>query len=94
MAETDEFVYPLPPTEEMNWAIATHSGCFHLPHIDTGGALTTACMLAGTKVWVLFTPKDKRLSSINFFPNTWDPNDIDVSLYDAEVVLLQAGDTL
>jgi hypothetical protein len=88
-------------TDETNWGAAATKGATTMVHIDDAGFGTAITMLAGSKYWVVMRSKPDAkkgevgdLASINAFPEEWDYGHTGAEIWDAEGILLEAGDTL
>jgi hypothetical protein len=72
-----------------------------LPHVDDEGFATVATVVSGSKYWVVMRPKqglraleDGDQDSIHGYPASWSYGDSGTNVFEAEGIMLTAGDVL
>lgn len=82
-------------TGEVRWGLVATTGAHSYWHPDNGEA-TYVRVAVGQKVWYIAKPKSVDLiTSTHYWSDPErDITNLDLSLYDVEVIVLEAGDTL
>ncbi|RXW11363.1 hypothetical protein EST38_g14492, partial [Candolleomyces aberdarensis] len=83
------------PTEDIRFGLAATEGAHHYWHIDSRGEGTFVRVATGKKIWTLAAPIDPSdVSSTAIWSVDLDVRWLDWSKWRAEMILLNAGDTL
>ncbi|KAJ2930855.1 hypothetical protein H1R20_g6240, partial [Candolleomyces eurysporus] len=91
----DEHCVRTLPTEDIRFGLAATEGAHHYWHIDSRGEGTFVRVATGKKIWTLAAPIDPSdVSSTTIWSVDLDVRMLDWSKWRAEMILLNAGDTL
>ena len=90
-----------PPADDLNWGAAATKGALTLPHVDDEGFGTVAVVVSGSKYWVVMKPKhgvpdggDGDQGTVFGYPSTWSHGEAGCDVFEAEGLMLTAGDVL
>ncbi|KAJ2923036.1 hypothetical protein H1R20_g14057, partial [Candolleomyces eurysporus] len=91
----DEHCVRTLPTEDIRFGLAATEGAHHYWHIDSRGEGTFVRVATGKKIWALAAPVDPSdVSSTTIWSVDLDVRRLNWSKWRAEMILLNAGDTL
>jgi hypothetical protein len=90
-----------PLSDDTNWGTTATKGATTMVHIDTEGFSTVVSMVCRSKYWVVMRPKRHLpagelgdLRSMYAFQPGWSHGHTGKDVYEAEGLLLTAGDVL
>jgi hypothetical protein len=95
------FLLEPPPVDDLIWGAAATKGALTLPHVDDEGFATVVAIVSGSKYWVVMQPKDGvpdggegDQGTLFAYPSSWSYGETGCDVFEAEGIMLTAGDVL